>query len=56
MKTATPDSTATTRRTPSWPPAQAAASRAVDTNHWLSRAARGLTWNRDGAVTRRRPH
>jgi len=53
MKTATHDSTASPQRTPHWPPAQAAAH-AIDTNHWLSRAARGFTWNRGGLS--RRPH
>ena len=54
MKTANTVSTATAQRTPSWPPMPTAASPAVDTNHWLSRAARGFTWNR-GALSRR-PH
>lgn len=38
-----------------WLPAQAVAPRALDLSHWLSRAARGHTWN-GGATSRRRPH
>jgi hypothetical protein len=38
-----------------WLPAQAAAPRALDLSHWLSRAARGHTWNGD-ATSRRRQH
>jgi hypothetical protein len=56
MKTAHNLSTASPQRAPSWPPMPAAASPAVDTNHWLSRAARGFTWNRDGVSPRRRPN
>jgi len=33
-----------------------AVPRALDVSHWLSRAARGHTWNGHGATARRRPH
>ena len=39
-----------------WLPSQAAMPRALDLSHWLSRAARGHTWNGDGVTQRRRPH
>jgi hypothetical protein len=39
-----------------WLPAQATLPRAIDLSHWLSRAARGHTWNGHGATARRRPH
>ena len=39
-----------------WLPAQAALPRPLDLSHWLSRAARGHTWNGSGANARRRPH
>jgi hypothetical protein len=35
-----------------WLPGPAA--RSVDLSHWLSRAARGHTWNADAAMRRRR--
>jgi hypothetical protein len=35
-----------------WLPAQAEMPRALDVSHWLSRAARGHTWNGHGAMTR----
>jgi len=38
-----------------WLP-RAAVPRALDLSHWLSRAARGHTWNGPGAIARRRPH
>jgi hypothetical protein len=54
MKTA-PNYSAVPQRPQSWPPVSVAVP-AVDTNHWQSRAARGFTWNRDGASARRRPN
>jgi hypothetical protein len=39
-----------------WLPAQPTASRAHDLSHWLSRAARGHTWNGSGITHRRRTH
>jgi len=39
-----------------WLPAQVAMPRALDLSHWLSRAARGHTWNGHGATQRRRPN
>lgn len=41
--------------TTGWLPAQASLPRRLDLSHWLSRAARGHTWNGD-AHSRRRPH
>jgi hypothetical protein len=35
-----------------WLPAPAAPPRALDVSHWLSRAARGHTWNGHGVMTR----
>lgn len=36
-----------------WLPAQAVMPRALDLSHWLSRAARGHTWNGDAHSRRR---
>jgi hypothetical protein len=45
-----------TPRAIGWLPAAVAAPRALDLSHWLSRAARGHTWNGPGAIQRRRSH
>ena len=36
-----------------WLPAQMATPRALDLSHWLSRAARGYTWNANATFKRR---
>jgi len=36
-----------------WLPAQVATPRALNFSHWLSRAARGYTWNADATFKRR---
>jgi hypothetical protein len=36
-----------------WLPAQMATPRALDLSHWLSRAARGHSWNRHAIFKRR---
>jgi hypothetical protein len=38
-----------------WLPPEAATRRAPDFSHWLTRAARGHTWNGRGVTQRRRP-
>jgi hypothetical protein len=37
-----------------WPPPHPV--RSIDPNHWLSRAARGHTWNGEAAIRRRHTH
>jgi hypothetical protein len=45
-----------TGRQHGWMPAPMVVARSLDLSHWQSRAARGFTWNSDGAMRRRRPH
>lgn len=56
MKTSANYRTATPAVPGAWLPAQAALPPALDLSHWLSRAARGHTWNGHGVNARRRPH
>jgi hypothetical protein len=42
--------------TSGWMPSPAVPQRAPDFSHWLTRAARGHTWNGRGVTPRRRPH
>jgi len=56
MKTLANYSTDGSNRPQGWLPAPTTVARALAPQHWQSRAARGFTWNRDGAMQRRRPH
>jgi len=55
MKTSANYRNATHTAPGAWLPAHAASARVLDLSHWLSRAARGHTWNGSGANARRRP-
>jgi len=54
MKTSANYRPMTSTTTPhGWLPAQVATPRALDLSHWLSRAARGYTWNSSATFKRR---